>query len=56
MSQDSDQSGGLDGDQVLVAEYALGLLSAEEHARVAARLRREPALARELSIWTSRLA
>ncbi len=56
MSQDSDQSGGLDGDQVLVAEYALGLLSAEEHARVAARLRREPALARELNIWTSRLA
>ncbi len=56
MSDDGNIDGGLDGDKVLVAEYALGLLDAAEHARVAKRLASEPALAAELQLWQSRLA
>ena len=56
MSQDSDMSGGFDGDQVLVAEYVLGLLSAAEHAVVARRIAAEPRLAAEQRLWMLRLA
>ena len=54
MSDDSDISGASE-DGFLAAEYALGLLSAAEHAAFAARLRSEPALRAELSLWQSRL-
>ena len=55
MSDDSDISGASE-DGFLAAEYALGLLSAAEHAAFASRLRSEPALRAELSLWQSRLA
>jgi anti-sigma-K factor RskA len=52
----SDASGGsADGDRVLVAEYALGLLDAAEHERLANRLAVEPELRRELALWRRRL-
>ncbi|MDC9823262.1 anti-sigma factor [Devosia sp. ZB163] len=43
-------------DQVLVAEYALGLLEGGERAAFARRLATEPALAAELKLWRSRLS
>ena len=49
-------SGGRDGDQVLVAEYVLGLLDAAEHAAMARRIASEPGLAAELKLWQARLA
>jgi len=55
MSDESDISG-MGEDSVLAAEYALGLLSADEHARAAARLRAEPALRSDLRFWQGRLA
>lgn len=55
MSLGGDSSG-RDGDQVLVAEYALGLLDAAEHAAMARRIASEPALAAELKLWRARLA
>lgn len=54
MSTDSD-IGGMDEGSALVAEYALGLLTAAEHTTVAQRLRAEPALRSELRIWQRRL-
>ena len=56
MSLGSEQSGGFDGDRVLVAEYVLGLLSAAEYATVARRIGSEPVLASELRLWQSRLS
>lgn len=55
MSLGGDSSG-RDGDQVLVAEYALGLLDAAEHAAMSRRIASEPALAAELRLWQARLA
>jgi anti-sigma-K factor RskA len=52
----SDEIGEPDGDQFLVAEYALGLLDAGEHQRVAARIAADPALAGELRFWRLRLS
>jgi anti-sigma-K factor RskA len=49
-------SGGREDDQVLVAEYALGLLDGAERAAVLQRLATDPALAAELQVWRSRLA
>lgn len=49
-------SGGGEDDQVLVAEYALGLLEGGERAALARRLANEPALAADLRLWRSRLA
>lgn len=49
-------SGGLEDDQVLVAEYALDLLEGGERAVVARRIAAEPALAADLRLWRSRLA
>jgi anti-sigma-K factor RskA len=56
MSSD-EPIGGNDGeeDRVLVAEYALGLLDAAAHRRMAARLAAEPALEAELRLWRRRL-
>lgn len=56
MSTEGHSSDGSDGDKVLVAEYALGLLAGPEHERLARRLAVEPALAEELRLWQSRLA
>ena len=55
MSQEGT-SGGREDDQVLVAEYALGLLEGGERAALARRLATEPALASDLRLWRSRLA
>jgi anti-sigma-K factor RskA len=49
-------SGGREDDQVLVAEYALGLLADGERAAVARRVATDPALAADLRLWRSRLA
>jgi anti-sigma-K factor RskA len=49
-------SGGREDDQVLVAEYALGLLEGDERERIAQRVAAEPALAADLQLWRSRLA
>lgn len=52
----SEDSGEPDGDGHLVAEYALGLLDADEHERLRRRLAAEPELRRELGLWRLRLA
>ena len=49
-------SGCREDDQVLVAEYALGLLEGGERAALARRIAAEPALASDLRLWRSRLA
>jgi anti-sigma-K factor RskA len=49
-------SGGREDDQVLVAEYALGLLEGGERAALARRIAAEPALASDLRLWRSRLS
>jgi anti-sigma-K factor RskA len=56
MSVEAEMGGGFDGDQVLVAEYVLGLLNAAEHQAVAQRIAAEPQLAAEQRLWTLRLA
>ena len=48
-------SGGREDDQVLVAEYALGLLEGGERAALARRLATEPVLAADLRLWRGRL-
>jgi anti-sigma-K factor RskA len=55
MSVSGEDSDGRDDDKVLVGEFALGLLDAAEHQRVARRIAAEPALAAELKLWQSRL-
>ncbi|MBK8082643.1 MAG: anti-sigma factor [Devosia sp.] len=55
MSREGESEAG-EGDRVLVAEYALGLLDAGEHAALARRIAAEPALAAELGLWQARLA
>ncbi|HEV7719484.1 MAG TPA: anti-sigma factor, partial [Arsenicitalea sp.] len=55
MSASGEDSNGRDDDKVLVGEFALGLLDAAEHDRVARRIAAEPALAAELKLWQSRL-
>lgn len=49
-------SSGREDDQVLVAEYALGLLEGGERERVAHRVSSDPALAADLQLWRNRLA
>lgn len=49
-------SGGREDDQVLVAEYALGLLEGGERATLARRIASEPALASDLRLWRARLS
>jgi anti-sigma-K factor RskA len=56
MSTGDESSGSADGDRLLVAEYALGLLDAVEHERLSQRLAIEPELRRELSLWRLRLS
>jgi anti-sigma-K factor RskA len=49
-------SGGSEDDQVLVAEYSLGLLNGAEHVVAAHRVATEPALGAEALVWRQRLA
>jgi anti-sigma-K factor RskA len=56
MSTDDHSGDGRDEDKLLVAEFALGLLHADEHQRLAHRIAADPALKAELSLWQSRLA
>lgn len=56
MSTQGQDSDGPDGDEVRVGEYALGLLDAAEHARMARRIAADPALRAELRLWRSRLS
>ena len=56
MSMDDDRSEAGHEDSLLVAEFALGLLSAGEHERMARRIAAEPALRAELRMWNQRLA
>jgi len=44
------------GDDVLAGEYVLGVLDADTHRAFAARLPREPVLAREVAAWERQLA
>ncbi|WP_423069223.1 anti-sigma factor [Devosia sp. CN2-171] len=55
MSTEGHSSSGED-DQVLVAEYALGLLEGGERAAVARRIAGEPVLAADLRLWRNRLS
>jgi anti-sigma-K factor RskA len=52
----SEESGDADGDRLLVAEFALGLLDPAEHDGLARRLANEPELRRELALWRMRLS
>jgi anti-sigma-K factor RskA len=56
MSTDQISGEGKDGDHLLVGEFALGLLDAEERERLARRIAAEPALKAELRMWHTRLA
>lgn len=51
MSDIGDMNEGDGGDMILAAEFVLGLLPAEEHARFAARLAADPALRAEVARW-----
>jgi len=44
-----------DGENLLAAEYVLGVLGANERREVERRLAQEPALAREVAFWEERL-
>jgi anti-sigma-K factor RskA len=56
MSMDDDIGERQDEDGPLVGEFALSLLDADEHARMAARIAADPALKAELRLWRLRLA
>ena len=55
MSTD-DHIGGMDESSALVAEYALGVLPAADHAQAARRIAANPELRRELRAWQRRLS
>jgi anti-sigma-K factor RskA len=52
----NDDIGERQDEGALVGEFALGLLDADEHARMAARIAADPALRAELRMWRLRLA
>lgn len=56
MSDETHSDGKDEDDGLLAAEYLLGVLPPDEHERVRARLRAEPALRAELGLWQARLA
>jgi anti-sigma-K factor RskA len=56
MSMNDDRSDGPGEDILLVGEFALGLLDAAEHRRMAARIAADPALRAELRLWQNRLS
>ena len=53
---DTIDHNGLPDDELLAAEYALGVLAAPERAEAARRLAREPAFAARVAAWEARLA
>lgn len=55
MSPEANSSGPED-DQILVAEYALGLLDGPERETVARRIKSEPVLSAEMRLWQNRLS
>jgi anti-sigma-K factor RskA len=54
MSEATDHSG-LSGDELIAAEYALGVLAGAERADAARRVAREPGFARMVAAWEERL-
>lgn len=56
MSMNDDSSDGRDEDTILVGEFALGVLDAAEHERMASRIAADPALRSELHFWQNRLS
>jgi anti-sigma-K factor RskA len=56
MSIEDTDKDGTGGDDVLVAEYVLGVLDAAEHQRVGALIAANPNLQQEMQFWQSRLA
>lgn len=56
MSLAEDRSGSGDGDDILAAEYVVGVLSAEERAAAARRIDADPAFARLAEAWEARLS
>ncbi|HEY8596272.1 MAG TPA: anti-sigma factor [Devosiaceae bacterium] len=52
----TDEHGREDDDGVAAAEYVLGLLSADDHAAMTARIANDPALARQVAYWRSRFS
>ncbi len=55
MSDATDHSG-ISGDEMIAAEYALGVLTAVERAAAEQRIAREPGFARMVVAWEERLA
>jgi anti-sigma-K factor RskA len=56
MSSEDEIGDNGEAQAALVGEFALGVLSPAEHARVAARIAADPALRAELSMWRQRFA
>lgn len=56
MSLAEDRPGSGDGDDILAAEYVVGVLSAEERAATARRIDADAAFARLVDLWEARLA
>ena len=58
MEHDPPESGGPEegGDDILAAEFALGVLSGAEQAALARRVTTDPAFARAVADWETRLA
>ena len=55
MSDERDM-GEMDRRKALVAEYVLGLLGPEEHARIGKQIEADPALQKERDFWSARFA
>jgi anti-sigma-K factor RskA len=53
---DATNHSGIPGDEMIAAEYALGVLTAEERAAAEQRIAREPGFARMVVAWEERLA
>jgi len=56
MSFADDHGPGPEGDDIVAAEYVVGVLSAEERRRAAARIETDPAFARLVEEWEARLS
>jgi len=56
MTDGNEQQGGKGGDGILVAEYVLGVLDADTHARVARLIEDDPDLQRAEAFWQERFS
>ena len=56
MSAERDKPEALEGDDLLAAEYALGVLEADARAEAQARLREDAAFAAKVEAWNAKLA